>query len=490
MRPATRLLGLAFLASSACGDPSAVLQPGLLKLRPGGTPAAPLTSISAAANEYESFQVLIVADGAADTVVESVDISIDSGDAASPSILSLVHRELYLNVTTVSDCDGALGLWPDALVPAVDPFYNETRNALPYRVAAAASQAFWIDLFVPPGTAPALHNATVRVQLQGEPAPRSLPLQLEVFNFTLPSTSSRYATTVGLSGKGILMGKYLDKVPGNVSAAERIAERRRYVQLGLMHRLTLNQFLEDSIADLGKHDAAGNPTPDWGAVEADWGSLMHGGADLPFGLRGATLTSVQLPAVHYGERGGKVNLSAIDEQWRATGCSTATPQWGYAYWWHLADRGAQDMMIYCDAAAHDPDPAHSADPRARTCGPLVNETRGCVLQHPTLPPLNNTNAITYWRSAAAHARQAGWFDKLFDYTCDEPNADPTRYAACKAHGGALHEADPTLRSLITTERPSADADNITSMIDIWVPIVNFMDSSQKLCPKYAELRVY
>ena len=33
----------------------------------------------------------------------------------------------------------------------------------------------------------------------------------------------------------------------------------------------------------------------------------------------------------------------------------------------------------------------------------------------------------YWRDVAVHAREAGWWPRVFDYTCDEPGADPTRY---------------------------------------------------------------
>ena len=67
---------------------------------------------------------------------------------------------------------------------------------------------------------------------------------------------------------------------------------------------------------------------------------------------------------------------------------------------------------------------------------------------PQLPPRtpNNTLAIAYWRGAAARARQGGWFDRVFDYTCDEPGADPTRYPVCAAHAETLHAADAELKA--------------------------------------------
>lgn len=111
----------------------------------------------------------------------------------------------------------------------------------------------------------------------------------------------------------------------------------------------------------------------------------------------------------------------------------------------------------------------------------------CVQQPvPQLPPrpANNTLAIAYWRGAAARARQGGWFDRVFDYTCDEPGADPTRYPACAAHAQTLHSADAELKVMITAEKPSADSVNISSMIDIWAPIINFMDGNHTLCAGY------
>ena len=75
---------------------------------------------------------------------------------------------------------------------------------------------------------------------------------------------------------------------------------------------------------------------------------------------------------------------------------------------------------------------------------------------------------------AAHFRSHGWFDRLFQYTCDEPPITcnwgdiPVRAAAAKA-------ADPQFRTLVTTYVENSDANGVTSSIDIMVPPVNFMD---------------
>ena len=62
---------------------------------------------------------------------------------------ALVYREEFLNVATASNTAGKTGQWPDPLMPIVDAFYGEKRNALPVTVAAGQTQGFWVELLVP-----------------------------------------------------------------------------------------------------------------------------------------------------------------------------------------------------------------------------------------------------------------------------------------------------------------------------------------------------
>jgi uncharacterized protein (TIGR03382 family) len=71
-----------------------------------------------------------------------------------------------------------------------------------------------------------------------------------------------------------------------------------------------------------------------------------------------------------------------------------------------------------------------------------------------------------------------WFDKLFDYTCDEP---PTfcknqTWGDINTRSAALKAADPNFRTLVTTTLPDADKNGVTNAIDILVPIVNDLDN--------------
>jgi hypothetical protein len=71
-----------------------------------------------------------------------------------------------------------------------------------------------------------------------------------------------------------------------------------------------------------------------------------------------------------------------------------------------------------------------------------------------------------------------WFDKLFDYTCDEPPTyckDGT-WGDIEVRSAALKKADPEFRTLVTTTLGEADAKAVTGAIDILVPTVNDLDN--------------
>ena len=273
--------------------------------------------------------------------------------------------------------------------------------------------------------------------------------------------------------------------PKNYTIDDAVAWQKQYLDLGLMHRVTFSDFLT---AERLPNGALADELPlpvDWKAIESRWKHYLgdEKGVDLPFGLKGTHTTSINLPGVHYpGPPIGGVNHTLVDFLWHATGCTKQTPEWGYTYWGRSYDYGVSDMFVYC---MHAEDGKN--DSWSRTCG-LLKRGDKCMRQPipkaATNRTHNNTKAIKYWKAAAAHAKEAGWFIKMFDYTCDEPGADPSRYAACKSRANALHEGDRALKVMITAEKPSADASNISNLIDIWSPIINFIDSNRSLCPGY------
>src|SRR5438105_3443805 len=124
--------------------------PAAQKIRPSVQPAAgapTAASIAAAQNEFESFQVVVT--GAASGVSMSIE-GLNDGKGHTISGRDLVlYREALLNVLSQTGGDGAAGMWPDALVPDVDPIAGEKRNAFPFDVPAGESRAVLVDVPAP-----------------------------------------------------------------------------------------------------------------------------------------------------------------------------------------------------------------------------------------------------------------------------------------------------------------------------------------------------
>jgi len=82
--------------------------------------------------------------------------------------------------------------------------------------------------------------------------------------------------------------------------------------------------------------------------------------------------------------------------------------------------------------------------------------------------------VAFWNEVAQHFRSRGWFDLLFDYTFDEPGDNWADYQAIIDRAALVHQADPDLRVLVTTDIQEAAPYGVEDIIDIWVPIINFM----------------
>jgi hypothetical protein len=78
------------------------------------------------------------------------------------------------------------------------------------------------------------------------------------------------------------------------------------------------------------------------------------------------------------------------------------------------------------------------------------------------------------RAWASHARARGWFDRLFQYTCDEPPIT-CGWWDIAPRAQAAKQADPEFRTLVTTDMDHAKANGVDSVIDLLTPIVNSME---------------
>ncbi|MBK8481663.1 MAG: DUF4091 domain-containing protein [Proteobacteria bacterium] len=130
----------------------------------------------------------------------------------------------------------ALGWLPDALIPL--------RAEASFTVAPRRNQGVWVDLFIPPETAPGRYQGRLEVSVAGRPCTLpggSLPITLEVLPLTLPQEPS-LRTMVYFSGsdddRDVLVARYLPR-PWEAAEAAVEALRARHFRLARRHRLSL-----------------------------------------------------------------------------------------------------------------------------------------------------------------------------------------------------------------------------------------------------------
>ncbi|HEY3451192.1 MAG TPA: glycoside hydrolase domain-containing protein [Myxococcales bacterium] len=74
---------------------------------------------------------------------------------------------------------------------------------------------------------------------------------------------------------------------------------------------------------------------------------------------------------------------------------------------------------------------------------------------------------------ASHFKAQGWFDRTFDYTCDEPPAT-CAWADINTRANLIYGADPEFRTLVTTTVQQAQQQGVLGSIDILAPVINEM----------------
>jgi MYXO-CTERM domain-containing protein len=357
---------VAFLAGSASQAAQVWTVPAAVKVRPQAQPAqgAPSTAVIAAArNEFESFQVVVT--GPASGVSMSLE---GLGDGKGHSISGrdvTLYREALINVPVQTGGDGAAGIWPDALVPDVDPIMGEKRNAFPFDVPAGESRAVLVDIHVPANAAAGTYTGTLNVT---GGATAQVAVTLTVWDFEIPSTAT-LRSAFGMTWNGPCMG-HGDGSCTNFDAEQKL--RARYLQAALDNRISITL---PALTSPLRADGTGS----WSDYDTYAGPFLDGTANTR--LAGARLTAVQIE-----------------------GDGTKTP------------------------------------------------------------------VVKAWSD---HFKAKGWSKALFNYICDEPPMTcqwgdiPVRIAASRA-------GDPDVPTLVTTTTAEAAAHNVSG-IDLFVPVVNFME---------------
>ena len=246
-----------------------------------------VVNISAARNEFESFQVHVQA--ASNTIQFGVAVTDfvnpKTHDRIPTATNVFVSREAYLNITQVSDLNGRLGVTPDPLVPTVDPYLHEPRNAFPEAIPPTETRSAWIDVLVPANAVSGFYVAKVIVT-DGATVIAKLPVRLKVWSFTLPSTASLH-TAFGLSWNGMCVQAYgsyysCSQYPGSGGTNDGGVEQTHIAEATyfLDHRVSLSDVVY-----------YGPPIGTWQHFDGLYGPLLNGTAGTL--LSGAGLTNLR-----------------------------------------------------------------------------------------------------------------------------------------------------------------------------------------------------
>jgi hypothetical protein len=154
---------------------------GMAKVRRDAAPGAPTAPpLYAAANEWEPFQLVVSGslDDLRNTVVTCGLLQSESG-AVIPA--PVILREHYVELTSSSElAPEPKGWFPDALVPQNFEFDDP-----PEMTNGRRNQPYWIDFFIPPGTAPGDYVGEVCATTTDGTRLR-MPVTLHVWAFELP----------------------------------------------------------------------------------------------------------------------------------------------------------------------------------------------------------------------------------------------------------------------------------------------------------------
>jgi hypothetical protein len=213
----------------------------VLRSEPPGSSLA--VQLSAARNEWESFQILVRADDPVST------IRLIPSDLHGPhgAVLGISEARLYrqhqlrLDRGTYRNASFKPDWYPDPLLPFADPLTGRALagarlQAVPFDLPAEQTHGFWVDLHVPEGTPAGEYHGTYRVTSASE-GPVEVPVTLTVWGFDLPRVST-FQTAFGSPAQQ-LRGYYAERAKAGkeTEPADWAAVDRQCAQLLSEHRL-------------------------------------------------------------------------------------------------------------------------------------------------------------------------------------------------------------------------------------------------------------
>lgn len=324
---------LAAPSPSAAAGPTVGVADSVTVIRPTVAPSGLASSadLVAARGEYESFQLVVT--GPAQVTAVTADLGTwGEAEVYAERAYTVVDEQPGPGHAQPTDGEARgpgnawtpTGTWFDALVPETDLIYHQNRNALPLTVAAGERGAIWVDVFVPTSASVGDHTGSVTVTSTG--GTTTVPVHLEVLNWTLPATST-------------LPGQFM--VPadgGNNHVCVAHACGGDAVKLRTLNSLYARVAIENRIS-LANGFGINYSTPPTAHTEADWNTyfehpLLDGGAPFPatadFHLGGPRQTAVSQYAYRAGDHCGTVCANG----WETRGTGDG---WSNDFLWYGCD---------------------------------------------------------------------------------------------------------------------------------------------------------
>jgi len=155
--------------------------------------ASTTVHLSAARNEWISFQILVRSD--APLVIQDVVLSEikTQGGGSIPADNFHLFRQHQIHLTEATPRNESFkpGWYPDPLIPFRHPMTHAPLagriKAIPFQVPANETHGFWIDIHVPKETQPGIYSGTARISTDGN-LEALVSVELTVWDFVLPDT--------------------------------------------------------------------------------------------------------------------------------------------------------------------------------------------------------------------------------------------------------------------------------------------------------------
>ncbi|HYX93409.1 MAG TPA: DUF4091 domain-containing protein [Myxococcaceae bacterium] len=383
--------------------------PALQKVRPGDAPrGAPAADLSLARGECEAFQIF-AAPGA-----QKVDVAEEQLKGPGKPLRPRIYREEFVEVRTPSNTMGAKGLWPDPLIPVVDAYAGEKRNALPHDSTQDRPLVLYVELCAPATQAPGLYSGALIVSASNRPRAR-IPVAARVNAFQLPATSS-LPNSFGISIYSLAKGH---GVPPE--SEEGRALLRRYATAALAHRISLHGMGIDPVP-ARFHE--GKAELDFTGYDREMAPFLEGTA-LPSGAR-FTTAEVRMDPRLKSEEERRAYLRAFRQHFDAKG-------WTAQLFFYAKDEPKPEdrplvLQQSRDARAVGRLPVlvtSPLDPELTPAADIVAPTLNCFFERPGPATCPRVATIEALRKAAGPFRKIWWYQACPSHGCDSgPFGDP------------------------------------------------------------------